>query len=898
MEKQHIQIKGIHRGIATGSLQDGFCSHLVNMRFKNDAWRLAAKKKPTGQNIGRTLSNARLTYIHPLIGNDYIFFTEFGSEHILNLHTFSGGGAIHTMLDEITDIQGFGRFLVILSKKGRSIFHINTDGSAPVITLMPDIPEPKMAVWDDERLPLNNQVVKTPNSTDFKANIKKAFFDDGLDGFFEGHVFFCLAYRLYDNTVIHHSTFHYFHVGLSSSRLIVHPLIGNEILYCSYYQVNKPVVRIDFTTNDIQALKKYRGIIKGMVVYMSKPVSAYAFDEEWQEMDIGGGFKQYAPKLRDATYNKYLFRNTSAMYKVMEYSLDDIINEWAGGADERFKIETITVKNIHSIETNEVMPIDNFTHHQLSGSFAYDYNSRLHIADTFTKIVQPRNVGRYYFSTGSSGIQHYNQKRALIYGNGFIPVMPPEWLIDYYIEVEIETEEGTRNVREHITLSNALSKGVVFYSSDSFSYKIYIRELITYPDVRAKKFRIVAIINGDECHNIINIPLQEHPFFNVAFYQNHVITSSSYTEHNSYIPPYVFDADVYYSTYTPPPIKNIINDSNRLQASALGNPFVYPAINSYRIGQKANRIKAMASMSSPMSEGQFGQFPIHVFTTSGIFNLNQGNADVLYTNIHRLNLDVLDDKNKLIELGGAVAYMSNNSLYLLLGSERKRISLTLETKQKQEQSDDNFGFPLNSPCASSIISENWNEFVNSYMVMAYDFNEQEIYLCNTDIEKTLCYHLPSGTWYLRDEGFRNFILDAEGRYIAVTENGDVYNINDETSDSDYTDHVCLITRPISFGVRGYKKVRRLIGNMIFDVVSGSSVMLSLYGSVNGREWELMRKLTFDNGINNMSINDLMIKETHGSAKYFIISFGAVVGIDFELTGFEAMVQQTFSRKLR
>ena len=121
---------------------------------------------------------------------------------------------------------------------------------------------------------------------------------------------------------------------------------------------------------------------------------------------------------------------------------------------------------------------------------------------------------------------------------------------------------------------------------------------------------------------------------------------------------------------------------------------------------------------------------------------------------------------------------------------------------------------------------------------------------------------------------------------------------DHPHSSNYSAHVCLVTRPMLLGVRGFKKVRRMIGRMIFDVVSGSSVMMAIYGSLNGRDWELLRKVSYDNGINNLSINDLMIKETHGSAKYFILSFGAIVGNDFELTGFDATVEQTFGRKLR
>ena len=562
-----------------------------------------------------------------------------------------------------------------------------------------------------------------------------------------------------------------------------------------------------------------------------------------------------------------------------------------GSTGYRRKTDSIIIENIHAIETNEAMDVDNFTHHRLSGSFLYDYNSRLHIADTVTRFADPINNGRKMLIKGTDDFN--TAKRTLVFGTNMSQVLDFSYGADIYLEVDLETEEGTRMVRVQVPDDKLEEYGIcIFKDTVNDNYYIYLLEIIIYPDIRARYIRVCAKI-GSSYMAMFGVELKEHQYLNCAYYQG----SFQLTGNGNIGINYFELVDYVVGNHVFRTINNTLRDANRVQASELGNVFVYPAKNSYRIGQKSNTVVSLATMSSPMGEGQFGQFPLHVFTDAGIYNLNQGSGEVLYGSIHRFNLDVLDAKDMLMELGGAVVYVSRGAVYMLAGSNRTRISQPLESKQDVEESDDYFGFPSGSACRDAIAPITWDSFLSG-MKMAYNHNENELVLSNATAGISYVYQFATGAWFATDEAFKIFVMQANGGWIGITASGSMYDLTEEDETTNYSSHVCFVTRPMLLGNRGLKKISRTIGRMIFDVVSGSSVMMGVYGSLNARDWTLLRSVTFDNGVNGLSLNDVMIKDTHSSAKYFIISFRATVGNDFEFTGLDMSVEDRFNRKLR
>ena len=85
----------------------------------------------------------------------------------------------------------------------------------------------------------------------------------------------------------------------------------------------------------------------------------------------------------------------------------------------------------------------------------------------------------------------------------------------------------------------------------------------------------------------------------------------------------------------------IVPLNNKLRVSAANNPFSFPLANSYAIGSGNNRIIAVNSAAIEMSDAKFGEFPLYVFTEEGIFALQSGSGEILYSSIIPINYDCI-----------------------------------------------------------------------------------------------------------------------------------------------------------------------------------------------------------------------------------------------------------------
>lgn len=92
-------------------------------------------------------------------------------------------------------------------------------------------------------------------------------------------------------------------------------------------------------------------------------------------------------------------------------------------------------------------------------------------------------------------------------------------------------------------------------------------------------------------------------------------------------------------TYTQP---------NILRVSELENPFVFPSEQTYTISN--GEITGIATITAALSEGQFGEFPLYVFTEEGIWALQNGNGIVCYGAQHQLNREPILPENPIVPL--------------------------------------------------------------------------------------------------------------------------------------------------------------------------------------------------------------------------------------------------------
>jgi hypothetical protein len=468
-----------------------------------------------------------------------------------------------------------------------------------------------------------------------------------------------------------------------------------------------------------------------------------------------------------------------------------------------------------------------------------------------------------------------------------------------YIEATISTDDGDRFTLKEISQGDAYFDGLaMYYDFINETYTLIFKEHPSYPDLRATKLRILAYdIPTDTFHVLKTFDLVKHPYLDFAYAKPILVASGNYY----YSPVKVtLPADITtLTTYTPKNIANVhldkVYDKNRVQVSRINNPWLYPSKYSYRIGMHSNKVIQIATMSDPMSQGQYGEFPLKVFTEQGIFDLKQGNGEILYLSINRFNLDALTSKENLLELGGAIAYATETGVFIMSGNQKEEISVEVEGKVSDFTSD--WRMPLIDIEEMEKMSDFFSDVTfKSYLQgahLAFDNNEKEIYFINPIKPYSYVYQTSYNTWYKIGASYKTIIRLADNNFEAISEEGLVYKLSQEDENNSVA--CALLTRPMLLGDTELKKIERMVGRVLNYNDSGP-MAVNIFASLDGINFEWLAGVSKAGG--KFYIDDIIIKRTHTSARYFIISFGAVASETFELTAFDMEIQQKHQRKLR
>ena len=244
----------------------------------------------------------------------------------------------------------------------------------------------------------------------------------------------------------------------------------------------------------------------------------------------------------------------------------------------------------------EVLSPDNTTLLSTGAHVSYIHNKRLHIANLKKKLFPGFPLS--LFNVGNKNAE----------------------TVSAYICTYLKTERGECKVVWH-------GKSNYFFNQ--------LSPLISYPDSNAYKMEIV--VKSEKTRYKGSFLLTASEYENRADYLDE--TLSAITLENDSLPAST-PLDIPLSendTYTQP---------NILRVSELENPFVFPSEQTYTISN--GEITGIATITAALSEGQFGEFPLYVFTEEGIWALQNGNGIVCYGAQHQLNREPILPENPIV----------------------------------------------------------------------------------------------------------------------------------------------------------------------------------------------------------------------------------------------------------
>ena len=619
------------------------------------------------------------------------------------------------------------------------------------------------------------------------------------------------ALKLFDGSYIMHS-----------APLMMFPVISGGSLatygtgwmdLSSYYQ--HLFFKADF---DYSA---WSDIVEGVVVFVTPGVNVYDLSGD-QNPTRGNGTFEYGRTLYAASADgggRYLelresSSNTDSIYFLPLNArndsdiVDDLLTssvfyklftigrkcsgEWLSASGY------IKDKTLETLATQEQLPDDYYSHCPLSAGNMSVYNYRLLLSDV-----------RRGFYTGFRSFLPYSNSESY----------------DYDVFVKIRTVHGTRIVRD--SFSTAEKMGLWYY----------------YPDPRA--YEAVLFVGGSWYKTLV---LDEHPYLNGSCYFKGLPDGSEGE------PEAAGDAGV----PTLEALEALLDATpeamqNQLWASEVNNPFVFRAEGNVTVGSGA--ILGISSTTHALSQGQFGEYPLLVFSTEGIWACSVGPTG-LFSAVHPMSREVCINASSITQTDGAVYFVSKKGLMVVAGGEVRCVSERMRGVATDAAAVVGISPASPEPVPSGLPSL-WSDLVTACsdgrsfleyvretgFLMAYDYTESVLLLLHAGYGYAYVYSMADGAVSKLVLPFRvTGTVNAYPDCLLQDSAGKVYSLYGKKDETELSERqqAFLLTRPMKLsGPVRVSSLRELVNVGCWNKAAGSSVKTEVFVSDDLVKWHEM-----------------------------------------------------------
>lgn len=560
------------------------------------------------------------------------------------------------------------------------------------------------------------------------------------------------------------------------------------------------------------------------------------YSQRWLLSDIEAIDKVNLPSLymRTPSVNTKLYksiREESHFYLAKSIPIRDL----KGGEWDELVMDDGTLS---SITAREAMTDDYNSHDRLYPKVMFVYNNRLNLAGLSRKIYK-----------------------------GYEPtsIMP---LINGHVTRNTDgtyTDDSSPSVYKIVVFikengSEYVAFGDLSYSMDASGFPFYV----FYPNLNAYKAIIWRQSEGGKV-TYYNLPLSKHAFLNGAYWFN----DFKEPQPDSSIDRQPSD----YETIIPMP--------NQIYTSAVNDPFYFPVANMLEVG--TGEILSLATMTKPVSTGQFGEYPLYVFTTEGVWGLQVGN-DGSYVAKQPVSRDICQNTESIAMIDNAVLFSTGKNIMMLQGGTAVSITDVLEGPAFDVAALPHFDKLLdNSGLMKGNIPLTRFETYIKACKMAYDYVNQRLYLFNPAYSYAYIFSFKTKVWGMAACNFNGCVQSYPDSFVITKESG-IVNV----SDIDYSRPVngMIVTRPLKFEANDILKT--LTTAIHRGKFGKGDVRGAFYGSRDLIHWHLV----------GSSVNHYF-RNFHGTGfKYFRFVINCTFDRDESLSGTSVDFTPRQNNKLR
>ena len=571
------------------------------------------------------------------------------------------------------------------------------------------------------------------------------------------------AYRLYDGSITKHSPpILVMPVkDILELKTIDYKFVGGSLVNDSKVDVYgyRIYMHYDFTQLGNDSFEKWKDIIKSVDIFLSPPVGISNVEKIRKDMTTTDLPPIFPFPMRH--YNLIKELTPEALKNVANTSNFYLVRSIEIGKEATWDADALPSKDedfstMENLIYQELMTDDNFSNHKYGATKSYAYNNRLHLANIRTTFFKGFHAG--YFQ----------------WGNNYNGVTPPEGSTNY-IAIEVELYTGT-----------SLEKVYSFHSTYFTVPKLFSSAFLSYPDPRAKRITIYEVEN-DVWNKVFTTPLEAHNLLSLAYYMNDglkpIISSNLGT------------------ISRPDTSKTVtLSEPNKIKVSELSNPLSFPNVNTYLVGNGI--ITAMATNAMLVSDRNKGQFPLYVFTTQGIWSLNVGNGEVVYSTLSDPTSQKTPVSEYVCETPRGVIFITKDGLNIINNNEDIFITPHIEEPPM------GLNIEMNSYCDGVVFNPEqkaFDELVNNIRMLIYDPHKDEIIInCNSELNYVL--NFKSSSFYQSTEKIDLVVGNIYPELFVVSDN----TLKDYASAETPLTHISLILRPLQFGIPDIKRFERMI----------------------------------------------------------------------------------------
>lgn len=942
-----IRFTGINRAMPSQGVADGACQEIINLRLRKGAWRPVGSKKlyrgMDGDNFSFIVT-AGLTniFLHDIDNSllagvpNWIGYNRLTGE--LSLLDLTQKTLTHLeTLPPQTDVRVvfLKRTMIVTCETSLTTFLWTSDKLYTRIQTL-TVPDVTLSVLPDSSKPMRVE-------TDFYERallneIPKAFLGEYFTGLSDenrvygscfGSILYIVALRMFDGSYILPSIPKYLNISNTGNISVFRDLHENEGFDFLKYTLDYDVARIQVTIKDQYSdpgLDSAKDIIDSVCVFATRLTPLHQIDESTISEEAlafypgSGGeveklFQDFFPINSDF---KALCKSES-FYKIHEFNFETLTT-----ATEDITQEVDMKDYYKNYATRDVLPTDQMTHHSIHSKVAMVYNDRLHLYNIRTMYglpyIQWQAPLGYSRQGGTPGtitvwlktalgqvvvnapvsVPLYMQGPEVVYGTELRRVsFDDESSAQFFMQL-IEESPGMLGYptyvpnSAHITFVDGNHYEVLFditveVQPDLSLARYFLPGIVGYNDARA--YRMQLVVGGDNGF-LFEDKLTKNPGMNYSFWHNPAFSPNPLDTESNY--PYrQWNAnEALIPGYIPTPLTTGF-DTNRLQVSEIQNPMVFPARYSYQVGTGDGL--ALAAGSEPLSTGQFGQFPLQAFSSKGIWALEIGNNDFLYSHVLPVNGEVINNPNNVIPIGMGVVYTTQKGVFIIAGRDVQEISEVVEGSI-----DLNFiqlpevqgavSMPNFISLSSSLSLIPFLSYL-SESKMGYDHLNRELLITNQNYRYSYIFSFESNTWTKVSPVYR-LLVNAYPTLLGFTQDS-CMNVSEEET-AGFVDTL-LITRPLSLDAPDfYKKIERCVLRADCSPGQGRTVGWYLFASDDLNTWQ------FITGIQRMGSNlqDFMFQRSNGSAKYYILVFAGNISPSGEINRTDVTLSPRWMHKLR